>query len=91
MPGKGIGHFFGAMRIDAFRPAEEFKQHMDQWVERFRSAKTIEGEDTVIIPGDPERAMELERQKSGIPLLQPVVEDLIVLAEKLQLEGLHVN
>jgi hypothetical protein len=35
--------------------------------------------------------MELERQKSGIPLLQPVVEDLIVLAEKLQLEGLHVN
>ena len=91
MPGKGIGHFFGAMRIDAFRPAEEFKQHMDQWVERFRSAKTIEGEDKVIIPGDPERAMESERQKSGIPLLQPVVEDLIVLAEKLQLEGLHVN
>ena len=91
MPGKGIGHFFGAMRIDAFRPAEEFKQHMDQWVDRFRSAKTIEGEDKVIIPGDPERAMELERQKSGIPLLQPIVDDLIVLAEKLQLEGLHVN
>jgi len=91
MPGKGIGHFFGAMRIDAFRPAEEFKQHMDQWVERFRSAKTIEGEDTVIIPGDPERVMESERQHSGIPLLQPIVEDLIVLAEKLQLEGLHVN
>jgi malate dehydrogenase (NAD) (EC 1.1.1.37) len=39
MPGKGIGHFFGAMRIDAFRPAEEFRQHMDKWIKRFRSAK----------------------------------------------------
>src|SRR5258706_4648739 len=36
MPGKGLGHFFGAMRIDAFRPAEEFKQHIDNWIERFR-------------------------------------------------------
>ena len=34
MPGKGLGHFFGAMRIDAFRPADEFKQHMDNWIAR---------------------------------------------------------
>ena len=27
--GEGIGHFFGAMRIDAFRNADEFKKHMD--------------------------------------------------------------
>ena len=39
MPGKGIGHFFGAMRIDAFRPAEDFKSHMDKWIRRFRSQK----------------------------------------------------
>src|SRR5499425_1385024 len=31
-PGKGIGHFFGAMRIDAFRPADDFKKHMDKWI-----------------------------------------------------------
>ena len=36
MPGKGIGHFFGALRIDAFRKAEEFKKDMDQWLKRFR-------------------------------------------------------
>ena len=40
MPGEGIGHFFGAMRIDAFRPAADFKLHMDKWIQRFRSAKT---------------------------------------------------
>lgn len=82
MPGKGIGHFFGAMRIDAFRPADEFKQHMDNWIERFRSAKTAEGFDKVIIPGDPEREMEADRRAQGIPLLGPVVDDLQTLAEK---------
>ena len=85
MPGKGIGHFFGAMRIDAFRPAEEFKQHMDQWIERFRSAKTAQGFEKVIIPGDPEREMEEIRMKEGIPLLGPVVDDLNYLAEKFNL------
>src|SRR5215213_2472830 len=54
MPGEGIGHFFGAMRIDGFRPADEFKQHMDHWIERFRSAKPIDENQKVLIPGDPE-------------------------------------
>jgi LDH2 family malate/lactate/ureidoglycolate dehydrogenase len=81
-PGKGIGHFFGAMRIDAFRPAADFKKHMDKWIKRFRSAKTVEGQSKVMIPGDPEREMESIRMKNGIPLLSPVVEDLKFLGEK---------
>ena len=81
-PGKGIGHFFGAMRIDAFRPADDFKKHMDKWIQRFRNAKTIMGEKKVLIPGDPEREMENERMKNGIPLLKPVIEDLKLLSEK---------
>ncbi|GAA4751415.1 Ldh family oxidoreductase [Flavisolibacter ginsenosidimutans] len=85
MPGKGIGHFFGAMRIDAFRPAEEFKRHMDNWIERFRSAKTAEGFERVIIPGDPEREAEAERREKGIPVLEPVVADLKSLAQKFNL------
>ncbi len=85
-PGKGIGHFFGAMRIDAFRPAEDFKKHMDKWIQRFRSSATIEGHEKVLIPGDPEREMEQVRMKEGIPLLKPVVEDLKFLAEKFNIE-----
>jgi LDH2 family malate/lactate/ureidoglycolate dehydrogenase len=86
MPGKGIGHFFGAMRIDAFRPPEEFRQHMDQWIQRFRSAQPVEGQEQVLIPGDPEREMELERVERGIPLLHSVVEDLNFLGEKFKIE-----
>jgi L-2-hydroxycarboxylate dehydrogenase (NAD+) len=80
--GAGLGHFFGAMRVDAFRPAEEFKSHMDNWIERFRNAQTTADHDKVLIPGDPEREIEAERSKNGIPLLNPVVEDLKALGEK---------
>lgn len=89
MPGKGIGHFFGAMRIDAFRPAGEFKQHMDNWIRRFRSATPAPGQEKVLIPGDPERETEAERLANGIPLLAPVVNDLKGLAEKLGVEFLN--
>jgi L-2-hydroxycarboxylate dehydrogenase (NAD+) len=82
MPGKGIGHFFGAMRIDAFRKADEFKQHMDHWIRRFRSAKTVAGEEKVLIPGDPEREMEALRMQDGIPLLDVVVTDLSAVGER---------
>jgi LDH2 family malate/lactate/ureidoglycolate dehydrogenase len=74
--GSGIGHFVGAMRIDAFRPAEEFKMHMDQWIGRFRSAKTSADHEKVSIHGDPEREMEEIRISQGIPLLDPVIKDL---------------
>lgn len=76
MPGKGLGHFFGAMRIDAFRPAEEFKSHMDNWIQRFRNAKPANGYDRVLIPGDPEREISVQRMKDGIPLVESVVNDL---------------
>ena len=85
MPGAGIGHFFGAMRIDAFRAADEFKKHMDQWIERFRSAQTAKGHEKVLIPGDPEREMEAVRRVEGIPLHPAVVDDLKNTAAQLGL------
>ena len=76
MPGKGLGHFFGAMRNDAFRPAEEFKQNMDNWITRFRNATPAPGHEKVLIPGDPERETEAIRRREGIPIYISVVEEL---------------
>ena len=84
--GEGIGHFFGALRIDAFRPASEFKTHMDIWIKRFRNAATINETNKVIIPGDPERRMDQLRRKEGIPLLDTVVKDLQSLSEQYQVK-----
>ena len=85
MPGEGLGHFLGAMRVAAFRPASDFKNSMDTWLNRFRSAKPIEGKERVYVAGDIERNMEGERMKNGVPLVESVVNDLTQLAEKLGL------
>ncbi len=79
--GEGLGHFLGALRIDAFRPANEFKAHMDNWIDRFRKTEAVEGK-KVLIPGDPEREFETERLKKGIPLNAKVVADLDELSKK---------
>lgn len=84
--GEGIGHFFGAMRIDAFRPAEEFLYHMDNWITRFRNAEAINPEVPVQIPGDYERETEAIRREQGIPLLRKVEDDLLELASRFGIE-----
>jgi len=86
--GKGIGHFLGAMRVDGFRPVDEFKTHMDNWVTRFKSASTINPNQKVIIPGEPELEAEMDRRKNGIPLVDAVANDLDDLAKKLGVEPL---
>ena len=84
--GEGIGHFFGALRIDAFRPAEDFKSHMDNWINRFRTSKTTAGEERVLIPGDPERDTEAQSRKDGIDLLPAVVADLTKIGHQFEVE-----
>lgn len=86
--GLGIGHFVGAMRVDGFRPADDFKLHMDNWISRFKSASTINPEQKVIIPGEPELEAEADRKANGIPLVDAVVSDLNGLAEKFGMDKL---
>jgi L-2-hydroxycarboxylate dehydrogenase (NAD+) len=87
--GKGTGHFFGAMRIDAFQPANEFKIRMDDWIETFRSAKPAKGEVNIIIPGDPEREAEEKNMRDGIKLIPAIMDDLSEIAKKLSIEFGH--
>ncbi|HEX8356925.1 MAG TPA: Ldh family oxidoreductase [Segetibacter sp.] len=83
MPGQGLGHFFGAMRIDAFRTAEAFKENMDHWIKRFRGATPSPPHEKVLIPGDIERETEVIRRQNGVPLLNTVAEDLKTVGENL--------
>jgi L-2-hydroxycarboxylate dehydrogenase (NAD+) len=84
--GEGTGHFFGAMRIDAFQSAAEFKSKMDEWIETFRSAKPAEGQEKVLIPGDPEREAELINMRDGIKLVPAVKDDLVAIARDLAID-----
>jgi LDH2 family malate/lactate/ureidoglycolate dehydrogenase len=74
--GRGLGHFFGAMRVDAFRDLAEFKAQVDDLVRTLRRTRPARGSKGPLIPGDPERAAEVERARKGIPLLPAVIADL---------------
>ena len=80
--GKGIGHFFGALRIDGFIEIDEFKRQMDDFIRVFRATKPAPGTNGPLIPGDPERDAEKVRSKQGVPLIMPVVDELRAIAKK---------
>lgn len=74
--GRGIGHAFGALRIDGFIDPLEFRRQMDDWIRTMRATRCAPGTPGVIIPGDPERRVAEERRVTGIPLLPAVIADL---------------
>ncbi len=84
--GDGLGHFFGAMRIDAFRTKEEFKHSMDEWIETFRGAKPAKGQDRVYIPGDIEREKRARIMVDGITILKAVEDDLREVGREFSVE-----
>ena len=75
------GHFFAAIRIDAFRPLEEFQGQMDDMFQRVHGTAPAKGFDKVLVAGDPEHAREKERREQGIPLLPAVIDELKELAK----------
>jgi len=83
--GKGMGHFFGAWRIDAFMPDETFRERMDRWIEIFRNAKPVPGK-KVLIPGDIEREAEERISREGITIIPAIQDEVKELAEKLDLD-----
>ncbi|HVP93111.1 MAG TPA: Ldh family oxidoreductase [Acidobacteriota bacterium] len=82
----GIGHFFGAMRIDAFRPKEEFKRDMDDLISRLKSAPKADGASRIFIHGEKEFEEAEKLAKLGIPLNKKVVEDLRSIAKQLGIQ-----
>jgi L-2-hydroxycarboxylate dehydrogenase (NAD+) len=71
-----VGHFFGALRVDAFRPVEEFKKDMDSLIQRLRNSAKAEGQSRIYIHGEKEFEKEAKYKKEGIPLFYKVYDDL---------------
>jgi len=80
-----VGHFFGARRVDGFRPLDEFKVTMDDIIRRLRGSPKAEGEERIYIHGEKEFEMEDERKVKGVILHPKVVVDLQAIADELGL------
>jgi L-2-hydroxycarboxylate dehydrogenase (NAD+) len=75
------GHFFGAIRVDTFRPLAEFKRDMDRLIRELKSTPPIEGQERVYVAGEIEFETAEERAERGIPLLPSVLKGLREVSE----------
>ena len=75
------GHFFGAIRVDTFRPVAEFKRDMDRLIRELKSTPPIEGQERVYVAGEIEFETAEERAERGIPLLPSVLKGLREVSE----------
>lgn len=86
LPGKGIGHFVGAMDIGAFIEPIQFYERMKLWSDQIKNATTIQGHPALMVHGEPEFMNEKERLVNGINLNPLVGKEMKELAHKLNME-----
>jgi len=77
-----VGHFLGALRVDYFRPVEEFKKEMDDLIRRLKNSAKAEGQSRIYIHGEKEFELEEKYRQEGIPLYYKVYEDLKAIASE---------
>jgi L-2-hydroxycarboxylate dehydrogenase (NAD+) len=82
LPGK-ISHFFGAIRIDAFRDAQGFKRDMDRELRTFKDSQKVPGCERIYVAGEIEYEKTLETRKSGVPIHEKAWAGLEKLAGEL--------
>jgi len=81
-----VGHFFGAIRVDAFRPLDEFKATMDDIIRRLKGSAKAEGAERIYIHGEKEFEEEERRRREGIPLHPKTVATMQQIAQELGVE-----
>lgn len=77
------GHFFGAIRVDAFRPALHFKSDMDRLIRELKATPPVAGRERVYVAGEIEFETEKERAVHGIPLHPSILKGLRDVSDKL--------
>ncbi len=84
IPNRG-GHMIFAMRVDNFRPVDEFKREMDRVIRELRQSERMEGVDRIWLPGEMEYERVRERRTNGVPVPASTVQQLRRLADELSL------
>ena len=75
-------HFMMAIRVDAFRPVDEFKAGMDAMIDAFHQSPAMEGRERVMVAGEPEAKTAKRRGELGVPIPPNVQGDLTALSEQ---------
>lgn len=81
------GHFMIAIKIDAIIDPLEMKERMGQYYRRLKDTPMWDESKCLYLPGEIEYLTALERAKSGIPLPLKTYEELIELAEEMNIKS----
>jgi LDH2 family malate/lactate/ureidoglycolate dehydrogenase len=73
----GVSHFFMAMKLNSFRPILDFKTQMDAMIQEIKNTPKAGNNENIYIAGEKEFELEKYNLKNGIPLIQPVYEEMI--------------
>ncbi len=71
-----VGHFFGAVKIEAFREINSFKQSMDELLTKLKNAPKAEGEERIYIHGEKEFENADRSAVEGVRLSETTVNIL---------------
>lgn len=88
---RNLGHYFSAIRIDAFVDPDEFKQRLQRLAETVRSEPARTEDSPVLFPGDPEKQMKQQRLDKGIPIPIAEMKKLDALADSQRIESLSTH
>ncbi len=80
---QNLGHFFAAIDVETFMPAEQFRGRMDQLVREVRSQPKRPGVERILIPGEIEHEKIAESLHLGMPLPTAGWIELDRLADRL--------
>ncbi len=78
-----VSHFFMAINIEAFRPIIDFKKQLDEMINHLKSSPKAQGHERIYVAGEKEFETAKYNQIHGVPVLKPVVEELISNGKRL--------
>jgi len=82
-----VSHTLTAIDIEWFMPLDDFRRRMDDFAEMCKSSALRPGFTEILIPGEQEARRVARKSEVGIPLEDPVLDDLHALAEELGVDA----
>lgn len=74
--GTNVGHFFAAIKVDAFRPLIDFEAQMDHFIKMVKESPKAVGQDRIYIAGEKEFELAERYRREGVPVMDAVVKML---------------
>lgn len=83
---ENCGHFFQAIKIEAFMPIREFKKRIDSLIRQIKASEKSIGTKEIVLPGEIEYRTKKEREKKGVPIFPQLYVDLVKAGEELEVK-----